>query len=409
MAPTSIRIWTEVEDRKLSVATYFPHQHGGTLEYEKEWIQLPGAYAISPALPLHGGKQPLVSDRGHLPTALSDSAPDRWGRMLIQKQFARQGEQPTEVDYLLGVDDRLRLGALRFEVNGVTQSPSSRVPKLVNLADIERASRAVEEDDDAVDALKRIAVAGSSLGGARPKATVIDDEGKLMMAKFSSSADTIDAVAWEKVCLDIAELAGISTPSSRLLEINGRSVLLLERFDRAYGEDGSEARIPYMSAMTLLNRTDGDRASMVEIAEELRLLSINGDSAAELFSRTAINLLVGNTDNHLRNLGFIRVDGAWRLSPVFDITPATTKTNFATSVDVVGDDSVDTLMGAAGWFGLNDNQAIERLSRAVDAVKQWKELARRNQIAVAEDKQVAPSFDGGHLQRAQVLIREQRA
>ena len=216
--------------------------------------------------------------------------------MLIQKQFARRGEQPTEVDYLLGVDDRLRLGALRFE-----------------------------------------------------------------------------------------------------------------RFDRAYGEDGSEARIPYMSATTLLNRTDGDRASMVEIAEELRLLSINGDSAAELFSRTAINLLVGNTDNHLRNHGFIRVDGAWRLSPVFDITPATTKTNFATSVDVVGDDSVDTLMGAAGWFGLNDNQAIERLSRAVDAVKQWKELARRNQIAVAEDKQVAPSFDGGHLQRAQVLIREHRA
>ena len=149
MAPTSIRIWTEVEDRKLSVATYFPHQHGGTLEYEKEWIQLPDAYAISPALPLHGGKQPLVSDRGHLPTALSDSAPDRWGRMLIQKQFARRGEQPTEVDYLLGVDDRLRLGALRFEVNGVTQSPSSRVPKLVNLADIERASRAVEEGDDA--------------------------------------------------------------------------------------------------------------------------------------------------------------------------------------------------------------------------------------------------------------------
>jgi len=329
--------------------------------------------------------------------------------MLIQKQFARRGEQPTEVDYLLGVDDRLRLGALRFEVNGVTQSPSSRVPKLVNLADIERASRAVEEGDDAVDALRRIAVAGSSLGGARPKATVIDDEGKLMMAKFSSSADTIDAVAWEKVCLDIAALAGISTPSSRLLEINGRSVLLLERFDRAYGEDGSEARIPYMSAMTLLNRTDGDRASMVEIAEELRLLSINGGSAAELFSRTAINLLVGNTDNHLRNHGFIRVDGAWRLSPVFDITPATTKTNFATSVDVVGDDSVDTLMGAAGWFGLNDNQAIERLSRAVDAVKQWKELARRNQIAVAEDKQVAPSFDGGHLRRAQVLIREHLA
>lgn len=258
MAPTSIRIWTEVEDRKLSVATYFPHQHGGTLEYEKEWIQLPDAYAISPALPLHGGKQPLVSDRGHLPTALSDSAPDRWGRMLIQKQFARRGEHPTEVDYLLGVDDRLRLGALRFEVNGVTQSPSSRVPKLVNLADIERASRAVEEGDDAVDALRRIAVAGSSLGGARPKATVIDDGGKLMMAKFSSSADTIDAVAWEKVCLDIAELAGINTPSSRLLEINGRSVLLLERFDRAYGEDGSEARIPYMSAMTLLNHTDGD-------------------------------------------------------------------------------------------------------------------------------------------------------
>lgn len=405
MSMQPVEIFTELGGSEVTVARYYPHRNGGTLEYTNEWINDPNAYALSPAVPLVRGKQPLVGERGHLPTVLSDSAPDRWGRMLIQKEFAARGERPAEIDYLLGVADRFRLGALRMRVDGSVQAHISRVPKVLELDQLERAARAVEQGEDSFEALKRVAQAGSSLGGARPKATVVDENGRLLLAKFSSTADTIELVAWEKVCLEIAAAAGVTVPVSRLMRIDSRPVLLLERFDRNFGTDGAEQRIPYMSAMTLLNLTDGQQASMVEIVEAFQPLAGDVDGAlTELFLRSAVNLLIGNTDNHLRNHGFIRVNHQWQLSPAFDLTPATAKTDFATSIDIGAPDEVDTLLDAAGWFGLNEAEAVERLAAVVNAVSQWRDLAHKYGIPSSEERQVALGLEGEHMRRARELV-----
>lgn len=405
MTIQAVDIFTEIDGSALTVARYYPHRNGGTLEYAQEWLNHPFSYALSPAVPLTRGKQPLIAERGYLPTVLSDSAPDRWGRMLIQKEHASRGQQPAEIDYLLGVADRFRLGALRMRVDGVVQSRTSRVPKVLELDQLERAARAVEQGDEGIEALARVAQAGSSLGGARPKATVVDEDGRLLMAKFSSASDTIELVAWEKVCLDIAAAAGVNVPTSRLIRINSRPVLLLERFDRSYDDHGNETRIPYMSAMTLLNLTDGQQASMVEIAEAIQPLA--GDvqeTLSELFLRTAVNLFIGNTDNHLRNHGFVRVDNEWRPSPAFDLTPATSKTDFATPIDLGAPDNVDTLIEAADWFELDQGRAVELLAGVVEAVSVWRDLARKHGIPTSDDRLIAAGFESEHLERAREIL-----
>lgn len=160
-----IEIFSSLGREEVEVATYYPGRHGGVLEYAPGWVAHPQAYALSPAVPLTRGKQRLNSVAGKLPTLLSDSAPDRWGRGLIQREFASQGRQPTEMDYLLAVADRFRLGALRFHVAGVPQAPSSRVPKVIELADLERAARLVEEGSSSVEIVQRIAMAGSIPAG----------------------------------------------------------------------------------------------------------------------------------------------------------------------------------------------------------------------------------------------------
>jgi len=402
-----LEIFSSLGAEEIEVATYYPERNGGVLEYEPTWVSHPHAYPLSPALPLMRGKQRLMSVAEKLPALLSDSAPDRWGRMLIQRDFAANGRQPTEVDYLLGVADRYRLGALRFFVEGTAQAPISRVPKVLELADLERAARLVQEGSSSIEVVQRIAQAGSSLGGARPKATVVAEDGRLMMAKFSSTDDTIDVVSWEKVCLDIARAAGIRVPASRILHVNRRPVLLVERFDRLYDDLGNEHRVPYMSALTLLDLSDGQRSSMVEIAEALQpVASDAANDLGELFSRAALNLLVGNTDNHLRNHGFLRTDSGWTLSPLFDVNPATTKTDFATSVDVATEDSVDSLMGAAEWFGLTQEQALSRLQAIVDSTSSWRDLARQHGIPSAQDALVQAGFDGPHLARAKQWLTE---
>lgn len=409
MKQPPIEVFLALSGQDVTVGTYFPHPRGaGTFAYSQEWIAHPEAYPLTPHLDLREGNQPLTMGPGALPVAFSDSAPDRWGRKVIRKQFASRGEQPLPTDYLLSVADKFRMGALRYRVNGEVQAPLSRVPKVIELDALERAAREVDADEDTADVLERLVVAGSSLGGARPKATVVDDRGHTMMAKFAAADDKdIDVSAWEKVCLDIARLSQITTPEATLKSINGRNVLLMERFDREYDVDGNETRVPYMSAMTMLDAADNDDDfTMVEVAEAFRVEGGSSADLAEMFSRTALNLLVGNTDNHLRNHGFLYKHGVWQLSPLFDVTPATTKTDFALPVAPGEPDTIDTLLGNAEWFALDQKEARTRLATVASAVRQWQALARKNGIPPSQDVYVQPGFEGEHLARALALTHD---
>lgn len=406
--PVEITVTGALGGSEATVGTLHPHPHGGaTFRYDDAWIAHPATYSISPRLRLVTGTQHLSApERGRLPQAFTDSAPDRWGRNVIRHEWRRRGHGvPSEVDYLLGVNDRLRMGGLRYWVDGIVQEAESRVPKLLDIAQLESAARRAEMDEEVAHDIELLFQAGSSLGGARPKATVEDENGRLLMAKFSSPKDATTVVAWEKVCLDIAERSGITTPESRLMRIGDRAVLLLDRFDRRY-DTGAEVRVPYMSAMTLLDRTDGDTSSMVSIAEEYEAQPRpRGDVAlAELWTRAALNLLIGNTDNHLRNHGFLWTDGGWELSPVFDVTPATDKSNFAVSVDEGRDDTLTTLLDVSELFGLDRPDALGTLARVVDAVDQWRDIARRHGIPPREDRRVEDGFAGRLREEAAQIL-----
>src|SRR5580692_9786266 len=310
----------------------YPHLRRGTESvsfiYDDEYLANPGAYQLDPALPLVTGTLQTPVGRA-LFGGFADSLPDRWGRTLIQRaERARAQAAATapramsEIDLLLGVRDDLREGALRFRHAG--QEPflaaeASGIPVLTDLpALLDIAARAERDTADYED-LKRLLQAGSSLGGARPKAHVLDSAGRVAIAKFpSASSDTWNVMAWEKVALDLARDAGVTVPDSQLIRVGDRNVLVVDRFDRR-----GTVRIGYASAMTMLEASDGDQRSYLEIAEVIEERSTA--AAAELrqlWRRIAFSILISNTDDHLRNHGFLHERGdSWMLSPALDLNP----------------------------------------------------------------------------------------
>ncbi|MGH9725655.1 MAG: type II toxin-antitoxin system HipA family toxin, partial [Candidatus Acidiferrales bacterium] len=292
------------------------HRHarrGGeaiSFEYHTDWLADPAKFSLEPALALGRGAF-VPADRQLIFGSIGDSAPDTWGRRLMQRAERRRAERDgralhtlQEVDYLLGVSDVSRLGALRFRNAGeeAFQSPTAGgVPKLVDLGRLlgvtERILREEETDED----LQMIFAPGSSLGGARPKASVVDQHGHLSIAKFPKEIDEYSIELWEFVALTLAKQAGIRTPVNELLSVAGRPVLLSRRFDRA-----DATRIPFLSGLAMLTLKDGDRASYPELVD---VLTANGaqarEDAHELYRRMVLNVLISNDDDHLRNHGFL--------------------------------------------------------------------------------------------------------
>jgi serine/threonine-protein kinase HipA len=288
-----------------------------TVRYDETYLSgRNGSFALDPALPLFTG-QHAVADG--LPYCFTDCAPDRWGRNLIRKRLqaldaeaGRTRRDVTEIDYLLGVTDLTRQGALRFTEpgsgpDGPFLAADPDVPKLLELPRLLHAAELVDLDEgDDLGAVKELLDAGTgSLGGTRPKALVRDGD-RILIAKFASPRDEWDVIAWEKTALDLAERAGIRVPNRRLQRINGKAVLLLDRFDRT--DAGS--RIPYMSAMTLLMARDGgsgdfDYVDLAEALTEHGDVTITQD-LLELWRRVAFSVAIHNTDDHLRNHGFLR-------------------------------------------------------------------------------------------------------
>ncbi|MDF2443063.1 MAG: serine/threonine-protein kinase HipA [Subtercola sp.] len=379
---------------------YFTQRRGGpistTFRYEQTWLAKPGAYALEPELPLIGG---AIATPGKLPDSFSDASPDRWGRGLITKRRAHAAgaARPTVVDFLLGVSDHNRQGALRFKtsLDGEFESPTLDVPKMIELPALLRAADDVTRDPDNQVALKRLLDAGTgSLGGARPKASVRD--GDLMkIAKFPNIlSDDWDVMAWECTSLALATRCRITVPPTNLVSIDGRHVLVLDRFDRM--PDG--ARRAYISAMTIVGGSDGERHDYLEVVEAVEE---NGSRVAadlrELWRRVALSVIIHNTDDHLRNHGFLRtVPGGWALAPAFDINPdpdlgSDRVTSICGAVRV--DDEVDGLMELAGSCRLTESAARDELQAIADLVAgDWERIARSHSISEGELKRFTPVF-----------------
>jgi serine/threonine-protein kinase HipA len=378
-----------------------------TFRYDEEYLARRDAYAIDPAMPLMQGNHVFAG----LPGSFADCAPDRWGKNLIAKRVLLQAllsgktsPSISEIDYLLGVSDLTRQGALRFRVlpDGPYLDPDLTVPKLVELPRLLRAADKVARDPDDMSAVKDLLEAGSaSLGGARPKASVLEGD-RLFIAKFPHHSDDWDVIAWEKTALDLAQRAGVEVPGRRLTMVGGRSVLLLERFDRE-----SERRIGYISAMTLVQGQDGGAQDYLEVAETLTEFGSRvGVDLRELWRRIAFSVAIHNTDDHLRNHGFLR-DGpsGWRLAPVFDINP--NPDVGAQRVTGIGgayrrEDEPAGLMAYAGSFRLPDSESRRVLREVLDGIRGWREVALGNGVSPGELPRFEGALDGIRSQLEQL-------
>lgn len=385
---------------------FWSHRRHGkesaTFSYLPEYLARDDAYALDPMLPLLDGPQQTAEGRATF-GAFSDCAPDRWGRKLIQRderQRARRDEDAEksfgEADYLLGVRDDLRQGALRFrdpESDTYLADERDGVPDLLQLPALLGAAERVERDEASAEELRRLLRGGSSLGGARPKAHVIDGEGRLAIAKFPRPADEWDVIRWEAVALTLARAAGISTPRFALHEIDGKAVLIVDRFDRV-----GETRIGYVSAMTMLEASDGDSGSYLDIAESIEDHSAAaGEELRQLWRRIAFSVLISNTDDHLRNHGFLRTSTAgWALSPAFDLNPDPEPgpKRLSTAIDENTDAArIDVLIEVAEYFRLDSEDALRTLAEVESATREWRSAAREAGIARTEIERVAPAFE----------------
>ena len=363
---------------------------GGTesasFDYDPGWLGHPRRFALEPALAL--GPGPFHTRRA-LFGSIGDSAPDRWGRVLLRRdevrRAQREGRAPRtlfESDFLLRVDDELRSGAIRFSTrrNGpfLAEPQAGRVPPVVDLGRLLAASMRVTSDEEGEDDLRLLLAPGSSLGGARPKAAVRDTDGQLAIAKFPHAADEYDVVLWEGVALSLAGRAGIEVPHWRLERVGGRRVLIVRRFDRT-----GVRRLPFLSAMSMLGAHDREPRSYLEIAEALRRHgAATKRGMAELWRRVAFSVLVSNTDDHLRNHGFLYEDGeGWRLSPAYDLNPTPTQIRprvLRTYIDEHdGTASLDRALATAEYYGLDLERARRIAGEVGRAVAGWRAEALR--------------------------------
>jgi serine/threonine-protein kinase HipA len=380
-----------------------------TFAYATSYLARRDAYQLDPALPLVAGTQQTPSDQAIF-GAFSDCAPDRWGRTLIHRaereRIRREGGGERsfgEIHYLLGVRDDLRQGALRFrDPQSETYLADERrgVPHLLDLPALLGAAERLERDEANAAELRALLRGGSSLGGARPKAHVLDADSRLAIAKFPSpTKDAWDVIRWEGVALRLAEEAGITVPRRKLHTIAARTVLIVDRFDRS----GTE-RVGYVSAMTMLEATAGEPGSYLDIADVIERHSPSaGEDLRQLWRRIAFSILISNTDDHLRNHGFVRASTAgWSLSPAFDLNPNPEPgpKELSTAIDYTSTAArIDTLMDVAEHFRLTGEQARAVLHEVVGVTSRWRITAVELGLDDAALEQMAPAFE--HEQAAQ--------
>ena len=356
--------------------------------YDDQWVA--SGFQIDPVLALSSNE---IFTSKTLPGVFQDISPDRWGR-LIQKR-ARRGYM-SDVDYLLGVSDWMRMGAIRLSLADNPEAfvaEHTNIPKLINLRDLEAASRRVEQGQETSGDVQQLLGPGSSLGGARPKA-VVQDGDQLYLAKFQSNLDVERIGAWEATMLDLAFLSGIPASVHRLLNKDSeRPILLLSRFDRI----GSE-RIPFASAMTLANAQDGDEFSYAALSEVISCYSSQPKhDKFDLWKRMVFNAMTGNTDDHLRNHAFLRMPQGWRLSPAYDLTPNDAPFEQRTHALFFLDDAHPSLEACRElgqeYFDLKESEVQMGFALVGAALATWRDAARMNGLTDNEINRMENAFE----------------
>ena len=373
-----------------------------TFSYLESYLGHPNAYPLDPSLPLVSGAQQTRLGLA-LFCAFADSSPDRWGRDLIKRRERTHSHSAGasrrslgEVDFLLGVRDDLRQGAIRFrdpETAEFVFPDDSGVPSLNELSDLLGIAQRVESDTDRVGEIQRLVRAGSSLGGARPKTHVKASNGRIAIAKFPARIDAWNVIAWEKVALDLAASAGITVPHNELIQVSDRSVLVVYRFDRTPDAE----RIGYRSALTMLEARDHQRRSYLDIGEVIEERSPSATmDLRQLWRRIAFSILISNTDDHLRNHAFLHVGhDSWRLSPAFDLNPDPEPgpKYLSTAIDDTETEArIDILLGVAPHFRLDNEGALSTIREVATAVAEWRPTAQRLGLSPQEIAEMEPAF-----------------
>ncbi len=381
-----------------------------SFEVARSWLERGDAFTFDPDLNLVRGSQYPAANR-ELFGIFLDSSPDRWGRVLMQRREAfrarREGRRPralSEWDFLLGVHDETRLGALRFRPESglpfLDDDPHQAAPPIASLRKLQAASLAFEEhrDDDSHPELEhwlsQLFAPGTSLGGARPKASVRDETGALCMAKFPSRKDTKDIGAWELVANRLAARAGIAVPEARGLQLPGSSytTFLSKRFDRTRSGD----RVAFVSAMTMTQRIDGEPgASYLELVD---LLQTYGAATAadcqQLFRRVVFSILIHNTDDHLRNHGFILDSTGLRLSPAFDLNPSIEGSDLSLAINEVETHcDVSIALEACSDYGLSRKDAVRIVDQVRAVVALWRTEAEALGISKWKQAEMVAAFE----------------
>ena len=416
--PENVRPQVSKDDNKLEVwldADFLNQMHKvGVLahdrgqvrfHYDKDWLKNPSCFALDPNLTLESAPFFPKPEAGNFGIFL-DSSPDRWGQTLMKRremlEAKDEGRQPKNLyawDFLIGVQDLTRQGALRFRHEGETEFLGAHAlpaPPVTNLREIAIvANEITNKRIDDLDALRRwlsvLVAPGASLGGARPKANFTNADGSLWIAKFPARDDERDVGAWEYVTRLLAEKSDIDVPPAKLARFGEYSTFCIQRFDRA-----KNSRVFYASAMTMLKRSESEGGSYLDLAG---FIQNNGDPAfiahdlEQLFRRVAFNVAVSNRDDHLRNHGFILGKAGWRLSPAFDVNPNLDKHDHVLNLDDRDNrPNMDTVRSTAEWYGLPRQRADQILAHILATVSQWREVATKVGISNADIELMAPLF-----------------
>ena len=377
-----------------------------SFEYDTAWLKTGQKFLLDPDISLFSGAQyPNQKDTFGI---FFDSMPDTWGRTLMKRraaQWARENNTKTptlyDIDFLLGVYDASRMGALRFKTdpNGdfLDNNKTTPTPPWSSIRELQVAAENIEDDKDNDEVKKWLSILiapGSSLGGARPKANILDTDKSLWIAKFPSKSDTIDKAAWEYLAYELAIQAGITMAPCRMEKIMRRyHTFFTKRFDRENGE-----RIHFASAMTMTGNNEeiikDNHPSYLEIAEFISNYGVNvEENLHQLWRRIVFNISISNTDDHLRNHGFILTDAGWTLAPAYDLNPSIDKDGLSLNIDMDNNELDFELAKSVGaYFRLNETQMNAIIDEVIGVVSKWKEVANRMGIPRSEQQLMEKAF-----------------
>jgi serine/threonine-protein kinase HipA len=376
-------------------------------EYSKDWINSKQRMLLDPDIQFYGGPQ-FPNNKENFGIFL-DSMPDTWGRTLMKRRAAveasEKGEKAItlyEIDYLLGVQDETRMGALRFKTDPdgpfLGNNDYAQIPPWSSVRELQEAAKNIENETDNNEIKKWLAILiapGSSLGGSRPKANIIDEHKNLWIAKFPAKNDTTDKAAWEYLACQLALRSGISTSECKIQKITGSyHTFFTKRFDRE-----KEQRIHFASAMTMTGNTEDtvrdNPSSYLELAEFIQNHGNQVDAnLSQLWRRIVFNIAISNTDDHLRNHGFILTDKGWVLSPAYDINPSIDKDGLALNIDMHNNAlDYDLAKSVGEFFRLNNSKMDRIIEEVLSVVSTWNKVAQSIGISNADQNMMAKAFN----------------